>query len=113
MVCTLHRSSPPRTNDDGVVVAQTIVKFRHWDPRRKSHLGREDARKKGFAIRHDLTKRRYGLLKKARDIIKQQFAECDEVYAYADINCNLVIRRGAKAFHFNNDMELTHALSQI
>ena len=31
-----HRSSGPRKNDDGIDVAQTIVKFRHWAPRRQS-----------------------------------------------------------------------------
>ena len=109
----LHRSSPPRVNDEGVTVAQTIVKFRHWAPRRQSHLGRELARKEGFYIRHDLTKRRLALLKRARDLIKNGFDESEEVYAYADINSNLTLRRGPKAVSFNTDAGLDDAIARI
>ena len=112
-ISRFHRSSAPRQNEDGVVTAQTIVKFRHWTPRRQSHIGRELARKKGFSIRHDLTKRRFSLLKKARDLVKNNFDESEEVYAYADINCKLTLRRGPKAMTFNTYADLDDVISQI
>jgi hypothetical protein len=109
----LHRSSAPRTNADGTVVAQTIVKFRHWGPRRQAHNGRVNARKSGFSIKHDLTKRRYNLLKSARQAIKDKYGDTDEVFAFADINCNLKLRSGASVSHFNTEAELEVALSTL
>ena len=60
-----------------VVVAQTIVRFRHWEPRRQAHLGRKNARDHGYAIRHDLTKRRYGLLTNAVARIRAPFGDSE------------------------------------
>ena len=71
-ISRLHRSSAPRRNDDGVVVDQTIVKFRHWAPRSQAHSGRNLAYKSGFVIKHDLTKRRFKLLKQARATVKER-----------------------------------------
>ena len=112
-ISRFHRSSAPRQNDDGTVVAQAIVKFRHWAPRLQSHLGRNSAFEKGYVIKHDLTKRRYGLLKKARDLIKGRFDVRDKVYAYADVNCNLTLRRGAAVYRFNTEAELDQAMAQL
>ena len=56
-----------------------------------------------------MTKKRLDLLTKARGIIDGwQIPKDDEqVYAYADINCDLVVRRGKlfKGFATNSEMK--------
>ena len=56
-----------------------------------------------------LTKKRLDLLTKARDIITKWGIQKDaeQVYAYAGINCDLVVRRGKffKGFATDKDMK--------
>ena len=53
------------------------------------------------------------MLKKARDLIKGRFDVRDKVYAYADVNCNLTLRRGAAVYRFNTEAELDQAMAQL
>ena len=52
----------------------------------------------------DLTERRYSLLAKAKSIIKDNPAV---MFAFADINCSLVLKLNDHKFHyFNSEDEL-------
>ena len=107
-----HRSGKPhpkRQNNQrtpGELVAQTIVKFRHWEPRRQAHVGRSKLRGTDFKIRPDLTKRRLDLLNTARDRVKAAAGDSNDSFAYVDINCNLAVRMNGERRFFNTVREL-------
>ena len=122
-----HRSAKPKNNKNGTLCAQTIVKFARWNIRRQAHYANKKARqtKKSFRIHHDLTRRRYLLIDRARGEIDRRFAEHnnareqdnnehkDKVFAFVDINSNLLIRSGETTYPFNTDEELTSVLDEI
>ena len=127
-VIRFHRSSKPKVNRDKVLCAQTIVKFGRWAPRKQAHYANKRARTSGksFRIHHDLTKRRYELLKKARSLIDVRFAALnkrpdgeagenhrDQVLAFADINSNLLVRYGEDTFPFNKERDLEDIFDEI
>ena len=89
-----------------MLVAQTILKFKEWGPRQQAHAGRKVAfdKKLPIFICHDLTKRRYQLLRSAKAKLKQ-IAKPD-TYAFADVNCNLIMRSGKDHALFNSKDEL-------
>ena len=110
----LHRSGKKhRAKKDGVLVAQTIVRFRNWPARRRAYLANQKAKSKKSRehIRLDLTARRLALLDEARDALDDHpFA-----HAYADAECNLLVKdRNADAkYYFNSHPELVTALSYV
>lgn len=110
-----HRSGKPHpkrqvnqrtSSQSGDLVAQTIVKFRHWGPRRQAHVGRSKLRGTDFKIRPDLTKRRLDLLNTARDRVKAAAGDSNDNFAYVDINCNLAVRMNGERHFFNTIREL-------
>jgi 2'-5' RNA ligase len=119
-VIRFHRSAAPKPNKKtGKLCAQVIVKFARWQHRRQCHFANKKARavKSTIRVHHDLTKRRYGLLLKARKLIDDKYGEQPDqdendvnappkVFAYADMNSNLLVRRGREAFPFNDEKEL-------
>ena len=116
-VVRFHRSSRAVTRD-GKLVKQTIIKFARWDHRRQAQFANKKAREtnKGFRIHGDLTRRRHGLLLKAREMIDNRFqpaagsaardGAARAPFAYADVNCNLRVRRGEECHTFNTISEL-------
>ena len=119
-IVRFHRSSAPKMNDDGVLVAQTILKFSNWDIRRRVHGTNKTAREKKVTTRihHDLTKRRYELLGKARQRLKvvvagQNRAEGDEAFVFADVNSNLKLRNGRDVRAFNDENELDRLITEL
>ena len=126
-VIRFHRSTKPKKNRDGVMCAQTLVKFARWQPRKLAHYGNKKARVGGkkFRIHHDLTKRRYDLLKRARAQIEIRCAAInrrttepspdhrDKVFAYADVNSNLLFRSGVDSFPFNTERDIDDILDDI
>ena len=112
----LHRSSKPRKRDDGRIVAQTIVKFTNWSARSAVYGTRfvgslEERKKRPIFVNLDLTKRRLGLLARARKALKEhRFA-----HAYANAECRLIIRNRdtKKDLFFNTDAELDELLAVI
>ena len=94
--------SPPRE------IGQCIVKVNKWEVRESLHFARKLAREKGTPIRQDLTKRCLDLLMKARGVIDgwEVPEDGDQIWAYANINCDLVMRRGkvVKSFQTDNDL---------
>ena len=118
----VHRSGKPhrknqrpgqaqrQPSDDGQLVAQTIVKFRHWEPRRQAYVGRKKLKDTDYSIRVDLTKRRLQLLKTARQRIKALSGEDSEDFAYSDINCNLAVKFNGERHFFNTERELESIL---
>ena len=113
MMVRFHRSGKPYVNANNETVAQTIVKFHSWKHRRQCHKGKAIARKKKlpFYITHDLTKRRYSLLKYAQSNMKG-FNQKD-IFAFADVNCNLVARIGLSFEFFNTRDEINAILNGI
>ena len=89
---------------------QCIVKVNTWRARESLHLARKKAREQGNPIKQDLTKRRLDLVMKARNMMDGWETFEPPVYAYANINSDLVMRRGKEVKKFNNDNELTDAL---
>ena len=63
------------------------------------------------------------MLNKARDLILQRLgpqADAGEggdltpkIFAYADVNCNLLVRRGQQTFAFNNKNELNRIVEDL
>ena len=112
----LHRSSKPRTLTNGRTIAQTIVKFTNWPARAKTYGTRfvgswEERRKRPVFVNIDLTKRRLGLLARARDALKDH----PYAHAFANSECRLIVRnRTEKKDHpFNTNAELDGILSSI
>ena len=71
-----HRSSRPSTSErSGKVCAQVLVKFQRWEQRRACHFANKKARDGNINLRvnHDLTKRKYQLLGRARQLIADKF----------------------------------------
>ena len=97
---------------------------------------------KAFRIHHDLTKRRYNLLAHARQQIEARFTDHnrqrggpntagqdqpnetiennessgnqrDKIFAFADVNSNLLVRFCQETFPFNDERELEDILEQI
>ena len=101
-----HPKSQDNQRTSGELVAQTIVKFRHWEPRRQAHVGRSKLRGTDFKIRPDLTKRRLDLLNTARDRVKAASGDSNDNFAYCDINCNLAMRMNGERRFFNTLREL-------
>ena len=110
-----HRSGKPRPKRQdnrrasaapAELVAQTIVKFRHWEPRKQAYAGRSNLRGTDFKIRPDLTRRRLDLLNTARDRVKTLDRGNSDNYAYVDTNCNLAVRLNGERRFFNTRREL-------
>ena len=119
-IVRFHRSAKPSRNRDGILVAQTIIKFARWGKRSLAHFVNKRAReeKKGFRIHNDLTQRRYQLLNRARDVISTRFPtenpnDRPSVIAFANVNSNLIIRSGREKYQFNTESELDNILNEI
>ena len=102
-------------SDDPTEFGPCILAVRSWDVRRSLHLARNKCRADGYGIRQDLTKKRLGLLAAARAIIDGwEIPKDDEqVYAYADINCDLVVRRGKLFKGFATTSEMKAAVNSL
>ena len=98
------------------MVRPIIVKFRSWGERTAFYKARprlfsNGIKKPGtlpFRVSLDLTKRRYDLLKHAREVIK---SNPNFLYAFADVNCSLVIKdKNNKHHYFNTKDDLAKIL---
>ena len=105
-----HRSSAPYVYK-GKRVAQVIVRLRYWKQRFQAQRAKKIARdnKLPIFIRNDLTQRRLTLLKKAVEKLPKK----EDVFAFADVNSNLVIRNGDDLRKFNTEDELAAIIQQI
>ena len=111
----LHRSGKPhKDRDTGILVAQSIVRFRHWAPRDRAYKAKKFAKDNSLPqqVKLDLTKRRLTLLNRARDALGKKHPIA---HAYADAECNLLIKNRAvdQKFFFNTEKELFEILSVI
>ena len=116
-VVRLHRSTPLRSKQNvcgGKKCSQVIVRVGTWKSRELAHVARNAARVKGLhMIRQDLTKLRRDLLTKANDAIRDFGALRVPVWAYANINCQLVLRQGKEVRRFGTESELRDALDHF
>ena len=115
-----HRSSRVKEKevDDGgrkrkLKYGQCIIKLSSWRMREAVHNARKKSREIGHPTRQDLTKIRYELIAKARRSIDRWGVLDQPVYAYANINLEPTIRRGAAAMKFRSDRELDEALANF
>ena len=108
-IIRFYRSSKAKEDKDneGGKVSQVLIKLRSWPIRRRFFGINAEMRRKeatpgfiGCRVYHDLTKRRLALLNDARALCVNGW------FAYADVNCNLKIRKGEKFFSFNTTDEL-------
>ena len=91
-----HRIGAPFTNKEGKKVQSIIVKYKSWSDRAKLYNNRPRG-KKGlkkpslatFTVTVDLTKRRYNLLKYAKEISKDN---SKVHFSFVDINCSLGVK---------------------
>ena len=117
-IIRFHRSAAP-VRRQGRLVAQTIVKLAGWEHRRKAHYANKQARQqnKSFRIHNDLTRRRFDLLSHARERLSTLYANAAPnvtvPFAYADVNSNLKLRRGAEVWDFNTRGDLNNALHEL
>jgi len=119
-VVRFHRSGPA-VRRDGKTVAQTIVKFARWYKRRQVQFANKRAREAGkpFRVHGDLTRRRHGLLIKARELLAARFPSNGDQrrnpapFAYADVNSNLKVRRGDVVHSFNTTTELEGIITRL
>ena len=119
---TIDVDIDPNDKRKGVKKVKTqavICKFTSWDARCALYKARPTRKKpvnnKCFtSISLDLEKNRLALLDVARSKITDLDLNTNEVYAFADINCNLVVRHGHNNFkYFNNKNQLERILEDI
>jgi len=97
-------------NKQNKKVKSIIVRFRSWNSRvafykaRPKYLKKVEPGSKSpkFSVSTDLTKRRYNLLKVAKEKVKDN-PHVD--YVYSDINCSLAIKFKNESFDFFNDID--------
>ena len=88
---------------------QMIVKFKSWDIRTQVYKGRKALNDRKIFI--DLTKRRFSLLKKANEKVKD-IPNID--FVFSDINCSLCAKLNNGDFrYFNSESELDSIISSI
>ena len=102
----------------GEKVRSIIIKYKSWESREKFYKARprnfvNGRRKPGaakFNVSVDLTKRRYLLLKSAREKVKDN---SNVSYVLSDINCSLAIKMiDDRLLFFNSDKELDDLLAE-
>ena len=116
-IIRFHRSSKAKDDADieGGKVSQVLIKLRNWPIRSRFHGINAEMRRKennspgfvGCRVYHDLTKRRLALLNDARALCVNGW------FAYADVNCNLKLRKGEKFFSFNTTDELKDLVKEM
>ena len=113
MLVRFHRSAAPYKNKDGVVVAQCIMRFASWRPRKQAHAAKKIAMKKKIPIyiSHDRTKSRYDLFKSAARRLKE--VNIKDTFAFVDVNSNLVVRSNDNLRYFNTTDDLNDILLNL
>ena len=107
-----HRVEPKFTADDGKIHQQVIVGMTSWSARTQIYRARYNKPGNKVRFRLDLTKSRLQYLKRANSEIKKKGNS--DVYAFADINCRLVIKTAANDFIcFNSENELNEILKKL
>ena len=98
----VHRIGKTFENENGKFTQQIILKFRNWSDRQKNYKARPKGERKpvkpSFRVKLDLTNRRFKLLKTAGELIKNSAVA---KYAFADINCSLVIKMNDESLCFS------------
>lgn len=106
-----HRIGPQRSKNN-TTTQSIIVKYNNWDIRCALYRSRPTQKKpvtgrKFASIGLDLTRERITLLERARALIASNGFDSEVVYAFADVNCNLVVKFGDNDFrHFANKSQL-------
>ena len=113
-----HRNGKEYTEkNSGKKVKSIIAKFKSQRARKQFYDGRpknvKDGKKKpgykSFSVLIDLTKRRYLLLREARELIKNND---DTDFAFVEINSSLGFRYKNGSFrHFNSENELHNLIN--
>ena len=110
-VLRLHRSTAPRSKPgESAKSSQVIVRLNNWRARESAHQARNTARVRGHPFKQDLTKVRREWISEAHAAMRewpQQGASQEPVYCYANINCQVVMRRGrsVERIHCHDDLQ--------
>ena len=108
-----HRVGPKFTADDGKIHQQVIAGMTSWPARTQIYRARYNKLDNKVRFRLDLTKSRLQYLKCANSEIKKKGNNNNDVYAFADINCRLVIKIASNDFiYFNSENELNEILKK-
>ena len=110
----LHRSTAPRTKEgsgNATKYSQVIIRLNNWKARESAHNARNTARVRGHAIKQDLTRSRRERITEANATIRAWPASQEPVYCYANINCQVVMRRGRTVRRINSADDLKNALT--
>ena len=100
-------------------VQSIIVKFNTWNDRTAFYKARPKSFADGkklpgtppFRVSLDLTKHRFDLLRRARELIKDN---PNFLYAFSNVNCSLLIKdKSNKNHNFNSEVQLNNILNGI
>ena len=117
-VSRLHRSTAlrrkPGSDANSPKVSQVIVRVTNWRARESAHLARNTARVNGHPIKQDLTAARRELISNAHAAMKDWPQDSTTpVYVYANINCQVVMRRGREVEKICNQADLESMLDHF
>ena len=111
-----------RTGKKSAGKQSVILKFCNWDkrvqlyrsrPTTKSPRKNKTAAPHGFkSVSLDITPRNIDLLNKVRSIISSRYSR-DDAYAYADVNCNLVLSFKKKFHYFKSEKEFNVIIDKL
>ena len=96
----------------GRKIQPIIVRFRSWNkrcelykarPKRRANTPQAERTIKFHSIGLDLARGTRELLKKGQDLIKVKFQNSNDVFAFADINCNISVKLANNKFVICND----------
>ena len=131
-IVRLHRSSKvknlkkDKNSNETYPTKQCLIKFGNWRAREKfNKFNRNMKNKTHLRVYHDLTKRRQDLLTDARSKIKEGFRRMnftdemisqlpykENIFAFVDINSNLVVSLKGQIHRFNNMDQLTKIINE-
>lgn len=114
-IIRLHRLGQlrhnPRNGPDSPKCSQVIVRLNNWRARESAHLARNTARTQGHPIRQDLTTTRREIISNANETIRTWGPLGGEpVYCYANINCQITMRRGRETRRISCNDDFDRAL---
>ena len=108
-----HRIGRDYVNKNGKTSKQIIIKYKFWEDRSEFYRARPRNHDKPspFSVAIDLTRRRYELLRKTRELIKSH----EEIkFSFTDINCSLGLRLQDNSLcYFNSITELNGILNKL
>ena len=107
----IHRIGRKHTNKRNIEIQQVILRMNSWEKRCEAYDGRKVARAKklGVFISLDLTKHRYKLLEKAKEVVDLDAGD----YCYADINCRIAVNINNHKYIVEDESDLEQLIDEM